>query len=232
MYSYNHSNSTSTYTYNNSNSAPTYTYNSPNSSSVCQWHHNPQIIGFCPQCGAYICPKCALLLPDKPYQVCPNCFKTEYTDRILSNEHRRSSAITLTVLGLLFTMGLFIFAFLSSFKEYGILLGTVSWGDLISALDDFTDGYIILLPVYIIGFLFTIFCSLGFFLGLRSVFRWFRKLPIVIIVFSVIFFTVVIIFALQIAWWIGGFVMIREFVKIRDEKKLIQAMTDTMSAYI
>lgn len=199
---------------------------------ACRWHNNTNIIGMCPNCGAYVCSQCALPFPNSPHRICPDCFKAAYSKTLADNRHMKSSAIVLTILGILFTVGLYMFMFFVTPEKYPTISQEISKENILSAFHELTGGEIAILVMNIIGFLFTNFCTLGFFFGIRCVGKWFAGLPTIIIVFSVLFFVVVIAFALQIAWLIGGFVMIGDFIKIRNSNKYIQTMTETLTVYI
>lgn len=199
---------------------------------ACRWHNNTNIVGICPDCGSYVCPNCALPVPNTSCRICPDCFKAAYSQALADNQHMKSSAIVLTALGILFTVGLNIIAFFITLEKYPTISQDISKGNIISIFHELTGGSAVIAVMYIIGFLYTNFCYIGFFFGIRRVGKWFAGLPTVIIIFSVLFCAIGIGCALQIAWLIGGFVMIGDFRKIHNSNKLVQTMTDTLATYI
>lgn len=197
---------------------------------MCQWHQNQNIIGTCNRCGAYVCPECIFLAPDSS-QVCPNCFKAEYGARIAENRHLKSTALLFLVLGILFTLGSYVLFIYMLLQKYNINFHEFHLEYWTLAFNELTGGHISIGIIYILLFILSIFCSIGFLFGLRSVGRTVKKLPVIVIIFSVLLCAIGLGIMLQAAWLSGGFIMIRDFKLINKNKKIINTMTQALIAH-
>lgn len=120
------------------------------------------------------------------------------------------------------------FRLLQSTKKFtiaGIIFAVVMF--VVSLIIDKGDNWtehIFELPGIVV-FLMILFLILelislsGFFFGIKTVFRWVSKWPVIVIVFSVLFLSLFFGLLLVLASWIGWIVMIKDWRKVKKLKK-------------
>ena len=205
-------------------------YNLHASSPVCRWHQNQNIVALCSTCGSFTCEKCSLPTPDRRH-LCPDCFKTEYEALLNETRQMKSTATLFVALGIISTLFLYMISIFLLLKKADASSVTLNLNTVTVAFQEFTNGSVLITAFYIIGFLFQLFCSIGFFFGMRRVVRSLRKLPGCVIVFSIFFFAIVLGLILQISWLIGGFIMIGDYRKIHKNNIILADMEHTLSIY-
>ena len=203
---------------------------SPVATPMCRWHHNTNIVARCLICGSFTCEQCSLPTPDGRH-LCPNCFKSEYGVLISRLSHEKTAVIVCFVLGVLLAVIGYMLMFSSLMEVYHLTLSDLRPGVIFSGLVVYCNDSVILAVLLLLLGLLPCIATIGFFSGTRRVFRFLRHVPVFVIVFSIIFFVITLGLILQIAYLIGAFVMVGDFLGIRKLEKTINTMADTLAFY-
>ncbi|GBU03493.1 hypothetical protein FAEUMB_00340 [Faecalimonas umbilicata] len=116
-------------------------------------------------------------------------------------------------------------------EKYHLTLSDLNPGVIFSGLVVYCNDSVVLAVLLLFLGLLPCIATIGFFFGIRRVFRFLRHVPVFVIVFSIIFFVITLGLILQIAYLIGAFVMVGDFLGIRRLKKTINTMADTLAFY-
>ncbi len=188
--------------------------------AVCRFHRSGSIVGVCTDCGAYLCPQCALQYGDMGVK-CPDCMAKAYKAQISEHEkHKRTNWILLAIgsFYIVLTVILGIYLVLNADRLYSTPTQNPDmemWGN----------------PV-ILGLMAVVYIllSLGFPFGIRQVIRTVRAMPTIVVVFSVLFFAVTIGLLVSVATIIGWVCMLSSFAATAKEKKQAAALKGFLSA--
>ena len=202
----------------------------PVATPMCRWHHNTNIVARCPICGSFTCEQCSLPTPDGRH-LCPNCFKSEYGVLISRLNHEKTTAIVCFLLGVLLAVSGYMLSLIPLMEKYHLTLSDLNPGVIFSGLVVYCNDSVVLAVLLLFLGLLPCIATIGFFFGIRRVFRFLCHVPVFVIVFSIIFFVITLGLILRIAYLIGAFVMVGDFLGIRRLKKTINTMADTLAFY-
>ena len=171
----------------------------PVATPMCRWHHNTNIVARCPICGSFTCEQCSLPTPDGRH-LCPNCFKSEYGVLISRLNHEKTTAIICFLLGVLLAVSGYMISLIPLMEKYHLTLSDLNPGVIFSGLVVYCNDSVVLAVLLLFLGLLPCIATIGFFFGIRRVFRFLRHVPVFVIVFSIIFFVITLglIFRLHI----------------------------------
>lgn len=137
--------------------------------------------------------------------ICIACLREDIARKKEDYFRSLQSTKKFTIAGIIFAVVMFVVSLLIDKGN--------NWTEHIFELPEIVVFLMILFPILeLISFS-------GFFFGIRTVYRWISKWPVIVIVFSVLFFSVVFGLLLVVASWIGWIVMIKDWRKVKKLKK-------------
>ena len=192
--------------------------------SVCLRHNSPNIVGYCGKCGTCLCEKCSL---STPYgrRLCPDCFQIEYTTQLNElNNMKRTMKLYIALGGIPMALwwGHLLYDSIQKYNASSFLEKTkLALIELYMYSNESIIKTLLWLCFPIVALFILVLLGAGFIFGLRKVINKIRGFYVV---GSWIFIILVFGLILQIAWIIGVFVMISEYIKIHKKKKVIGEM--------